>query len=90
MHATGCGCCPPAQSEAQVPGSEECDPALSKAGDPDVRRALYEAAHVLLSRFKRKDKIKTWGLAVAKVSDDRGRISKVPVFKWVMSIYASL
>jgi transposase len=32
---------------------------ISKAGDPDVRRALYEAASALLTRFKRKDKIKT-------------------------------
>jgi len=38
---------------------------ISKAGDPDVRRALYEAASALLTRFKRKDKIKTW-VAVAK------------------------
>jgi transposase len=35
---------------------------ISKAGDPDVRRALYETASALLTRFKRKDKIKTWGL----------------------------
>ena len=27
---------------------------ISKAGDPDVRRALYEAASALLTRFKRK------------------------------------
>lgn len=32
---------------------------ISRAGDPDVRRALYEAASALLTRFKRKDKIKT-------------------------------
>ena len=35
---------------------------ISKAGDADVRRALYEAASALLTRFKRKDKVKTWGL----------------------------
>ena len=44
---------------------------ISKAGDPDVRRALYEAASALLTRFKRKDKIKTWGLALAKRSSHR-------------------
>jgi len=44
---------------------------ISKAGDPDVRRALYEAASALLTRFKRKDKIKTWGLAVAKRTSHR-------------------
>ncbi|MPZ41509.1 MAG: IS110 family transposase [Rhizobiales bacterium] len=44
---------------------------ISKAGDPDVRRALYEAASALLTRFKRKDKVKTWGLAIAKRSCHR-------------------
>jgi transposase len=34
---------------------------ISKAGDGDVRRALYEAASALLTRFKRKDKVKSWG-----------------------------
>jgi transposase len=44
---------------------------ISKAGDPDVRRALYEAASALLTRFKHKDKIKTWGLAIAKRTSRR-------------------
>jgi len=44
---------------------------ISKAGDGDVRRALYEAASALLTRFKRKDKVKTWGLAIAKRSSHR-------------------
>jgi transposase len=39
---------------------------ISKAGDPDVRRALYEAASAMLTRFKSKDKVKTWGLMLAK------------------------
>lgn len=39
---------------------------ISKAGDADVRRSLYEAASSLLTRFKRKDKLKTWGLMLAK------------------------
>ncbi len=39
---------------------------ISKAGDPDVRSALYEAASGLLTRFKGKDRIKTWGLKIAK------------------------
>jgi transposase len=39
---------------------------ISKAGDPDMRRALYEAASALLTRFKRKDKVKIWALAIAK------------------------
>lgn len=44
---------------------------ISKAGDRDVRWALYEAASVLLTRFRRKDKIKSWGLAIAKRSCHR-------------------
>ncbi|WP_306119160.1 MULTISPECIES: IS110 family transposase [unclassified Roseitalea] len=39
---------------------------ISKAGDPDVRRALYEAASALLTRFKGTDLIKSWGLKLAK------------------------
>jgi transposase len=50
---------------------------ISKAGDPDVRRALYEAAFALLTRFKRKDKIKTWGLAIAKRTSRRKAIVAV-------------
>jgi transposase len=44
---------------------------ISKAGDPDVRRALYEAASALLTRFKRKDKVKAWGQAIAKRAGHR-------------------
>jgi transposase len=44
---------------------------ISKAGDGDVRRALYEAASALLTRFKRKDKVKTWGLAIARRASHR-------------------
>jgi transposase len=44
---------------------------ISKAGDGDVRRALYEAASPLLTRFKRRDKVKTWGLLVAKRAGHR-------------------
>lgn len=39
---------------------------ISKAGDPDVRFTLYEAASGLLTRFKGKDKIKSWGMQLAK------------------------
>ena len=44
---------------------------ISKAGDPDVRRALYEAASALMTRFKRKDRVKTWGMSIAKRSCHR-------------------
>lgn len=39
---------------------------ISKAGDADVRRALYEAASAMLTRFKGSDTIKAWGLKLAK------------------------
>jgi hypothetical protein len=39
---------------------------ISKAGDLEIRRALFEAAGVMLTRFKGKDKLKAWGLMLAK------------------------
>jgi transposase len=39
---------------------------ISKAGDLDVRRALYEAASAMLTRFKGTTALKTWGLKLAK------------------------
>jgi transposase len=39
---------------------------ISKAGDPDVRGALYEAASSMLTRFKGQDRVKTWGLKLVK------------------------
>lgn len=41
---------------------------ISKAGDADVRRSLYEAASGLMTRFKGRDKVKNWGKANAKRS----------------------
>jgi len=39
---------------------------ISKAGDGDVRRALYTAASAMLSRYKGRLAIKNWGLAIEK------------------------
>lgn len=36
-----------------------------------MRRALYEAASALLTRYKKQDKVKAWGLALAKRSSHR-------------------
>lgn len=36
-----------------------------------MRRALYEAASALMTRFKGRDKVRTWGLALAKRSCHR-------------------
>ena len=39
---------------------------ISKAGDSEVRRALYEAASAMLTRYKGKTAIKSWGQKIAK------------------------
>ena len=39
---------------------------ISKAGDPMLRRALYEAANVLLGRVKRSCALRDWGLKLAE------------------------
>lgn len=39
---------------------------ISKAGDPMLRSALYEAANVLLSRVKRPCALQTWGRRLAQ------------------------
>jgi transposase len=41
---------------------------VSKVGDGDVRRALYEAASALKTRWGPRDKVRTWGPALAKRS----------------------
>jgi transposase len=50
---------------------------ISKAGDADVRRALYEAASGLMTRFKGKDKVKSWGQQIAKRSCHRKAVVAV-------------
>jgi transposase len=45
---------------------DRCEGPISKAGDPNLRRALYEAATAMLARFKVRDTIKAWGLMLAK------------------------
>lgn len=40
--------------------------AISKAGDPAARVALFEAAHVLLTRVARWSALKAWGLRLAQ------------------------
>lgn len=39
---------------------------ISKIGDAGVRTALYEAAHVILTRVTKTSDLKTWGLALAR------------------------
>jgi transposase len=44
---------------------------ISKIGDKEVRCALYEAAHVMLTRSHRNSKLRTWALAVARRAGPR-------------------
>jgi transposase len=39
---------------------------ISKAGDADVRQALYSAAHAMLTRSYAWSSLKAWGLRLAK------------------------
>ena len=44
---------------------------ISKCGDGRVRTLLYEAANVMLTRYKRQLKLKDWAFAIAKRSTMR-------------------
>lgn len=48
---------------------------ISKAGDPDVRSALYEAASSMLTRYKGKTALKTWGEKIAKRCHKKGVVA---------------
>lgn len=47
-------------------GTRDTKGRISKAGDPMLRHALYEAANSLLVRVKRPCALQTWGKALAK------------------------
>ena len=48
---------------------------ISKAGDPEVRRALYEAASAMLTRYKGKTALKSWGQKIAKRCHRKGVVA---------------
>ncbi len=50
---------------------------ISKAGDPDVRHALYEAASSMMTRFKGKDALKSWGTKLSKSKCHRKAVTAV-------------
>lgn len=39
---------------------------ISKAGDAEARHPLYEAANIMLTRFKGFSSLKAWGMKIAK------------------------
>ena len=50
---------------------------ISKAGDPDVRSALYVAAHSLVVRSAEWSSLKAWGLRLAKSKGHRRAVTAV-------------
>jgi transposase len=50
---------------------------ISKAGDPDVRSALYVAAHALVVRSAKWSSLKVWGLRLAKTRGHRRAVIAV-------------
>lgn len=49
---------------------------ISKAGDPMLRRALYEAANIMLCRVQRPFALQTWGKRIAEAKGQkRARIA---------------
>ena len=47
-------------------GGTDVTGAISKVGDALVRTALYEAAHIMLTRAVRFSGLKRWAMAVAQ------------------------
>ena len=47
-------------------GNRDTKGRISKAGDPMLRKALYEAANVMLGRLKRPCALRDWGLRLAE------------------------
>src|SRR4051794_571955 len=63
---------------------------ISKCGDRRVRTLLYEAANVMLTRYKRPLKLKDWALAIAKRSTLRkARIALARRLAIIMHAHAS-
>lgn len=49
---------------------------ISKAGDPMLRRALFEAANIMLSRVQRPFALQLWGQRIAEAKGNkRARIA---------------
>jgi transposase len=59
--------CPNAASVGEV----DYTGGISKCGDRRVRTLLYEAANVMLTRYKGQLKLKDWAFAIAKRSTMR-------------------
>jgi transposase len=52
-------------------GERDTQGHISKAGDPMLRRSLYEAANIILTRVKRPCALQTWGRKIAEAKGPR-------------------
>jgi len=58
-------------------GERDMSGHISKAGDPMLRKALYEAANVALSQVKRPFALQEWGRKIAEAKGARRAITAV-------------
>lgn len=52
-------------------GERDTQGHISKAGDPMLRRSLYEAANIILTRVKRPCALQSWGTKIAEAKGPR-------------------
>jgi len=50
---------------------------ISRAGDPDVRRTLYNPANAMMTRSSRWSSLKAWGIQLAKSRGHRRAVVAV-------------
>ncbi len=58
-------------------GEIDIDGHISRAGDPDVRCALYTAANAMLTRTAKWSSLKAWGMQIAKTRGHRRAVIAV-------------
>ena len=58
-------------------GEIDIDGHISRAGDPDVRCALYTAANAMLTRSAKWSSLKAWGMQIAKTRGHRRAVVAV-------------
>ncbi len=58
-------------------GEIDIDGHISRAGDPDVRCALYTAANAMLTRSAKWSSLKAWGMHIAKTRGHRRAVVAV-------------
>lgn len=69
-------------------GERDTQGHISKAGDPMLRRSLYEAANVILTRLKRPFALQSWGKKIAEAKGPKR--AKVAVARKLATLLHSL